>query len=79
MGFFLKTASTLQSGIISNLAYDNEELADTMHEFTNLVQSTPIPVVCFYELYRTDFGTRFGLPGLFQGLVCIRGGAYGSY
>lgn len=79
MGFFLKTTSIFQLGIVSNLAYDNEELAETMHEFSALVQSTPMPVVCFYELQKTKFGTRFGLPGLFQGLVCSRGGAHRSY
>ncbi len=79
MGLFLKTISVLQSGIVSNLAYDNEELVGIAHEFAELVQSTPIPVVCFYELGKTNFGTSCGLPRLFQGLVCSRGGARRSY
>ncbi|KFY98398.1 hypothetical protein V500_01689 [Pseudogymnoascus sp. VKM F-4518 (FW-2643)] len=69
MGLFLRMGLMLRSGIVGNLAYDDEELADTMHEFAKLAVTTPIPVVCFYELYRSDFGTRLGLPRLFQGMV----------
>ncbi|MCJ1312481.1 hypothetical protein MMC25_006155 [Agyrium rufum] len=58
---FRQVSRMLQPTTINNLTHDYEELTDTMHEFTSLVQNTPMSVVCFYEVLRTRFGTRFGI------------------
>lgn len=59
-------------GILRDLGYDDQTLRDKLQEFCRLQQSMSIPVCCFFELYETDYGRRFGLPGLFRGMVCTR-------
>ncbi|KAL7934294.1 peptidase C14 [Trichoderma chlorosporum] len=56
-------------GIIADLSYDNANLRDKMHTFGELVEKFNIPVHCFFELYKTDYGKRFGIPDVIKGMV----------
>jgi hypothetical protein len=56
-------------GIIKDLLCDMPTQQDKLQEFCLLEQSLSIPLCCFFELYRTDYGKRFGIPGLFKGMV----------
>jgi tetratricopeptide (TPR) repeat protein len=56
-------------GVIRDLVYDNDTLRDLLHEFCQIRDRYLIPACCFFELYETDYGKRFGLPGLFRGRV----------
>ncbi|EWG46519.1 hypothetical protein FVEG_06980 [Fusarium verticillioides 7600] len=56
-------------GVLEALGYDNQLLRDKLQEFCRLRESTSIPTCCFFEAYDTDYGRRFGLPGLFRGMV----------
>lgn len=58
-------------GVLEALGYDNQLLRDKLQEFCRLRESTSIPTCCFFEAYDTDYGRRFGLPGLFRGMVSI--------
>jgi len=55
-------------GIIKDLAPDNATLRDKLHEFCRLRDMKPI-TCCFFELYKTDYGRKFRIPGLFRGMV----------
>jgi hypothetical protein len=57
-------------GIVSDLAYDEPALLDKLHSFCRLRNKLLIPVSCFFELYETDYGKRFGLGGIAKGMVC---------
>jgi hypothetical protein len=57
-------------GIIKDLDYDNTTLADQLQEFCRLRDALSIPVCCFFELFKTDYGKRFGIPGMVRGMVC---------
>ena len=56
-------------GIIKDLSIDNPSLTDRLQEFCRLRDTMSIPACCFFELYKTDYGRRFGIPGLFGGMV----------
>ncbi|RKK62252.1 hypothetical protein BFJ66_g1057 [Fusarium oxysporum f. sp. cepae] len=56
-------------GVLEALGYDNQLLRDKLQEFCRLRESTSIPTCCFFEAYDTDYGRRFGVPGLFRGMV----------
>ncbi|KAH6893461.1 Alpha/Beta hydrolase protein [Thelonectria olida] len=64
-------------GILRDLTHDNQLLQDKLRQFCQLPWS--IPVCCFYEQHQTDYGSRFGYPGLIRGLVvpeesaCVQG------
>lgn len=56
-------------GIIKDLAFDNPTLRDRLQEFCQLRDKMSIPVCCFFEPYKTDYGRKYGIPGLFRGMV----------
>lgn len=64
-------------GLLRDLTHDSQLLRDKLREFSQLPWS--IPVCCFYEQHETDYGRRFGYPGLVRGLVvpeesaCVEG------
>ncbi len=58
-------------GILRDLAYDNAVLRDKLDAFCRLQKRTSMLACCFFELYSTDYGRRFGLPGWFRGMVSI--------
>lgn len=57
-------------GIIKDLVCDLPTQQDKLQEFCKLERSLSIPISCFFEKYRTDYGRKFRLPGLFKGMVC---------
>lgn len=71
-GFLSKTAATFRSAITSALVHNVDSPDDVIHEFTYLARSTPIQVICFYELYKSSIG-------LFHGLVRQRKFVHGMY
>ncbi len=56
-------------GILDELAFGNTTLRDKLHEFCQAQDLTSV-TRCFFELYKTDYGKRFKMPGAFQGMVC---------
>ncbi|KAH8896678.1 pfs domain-containing protein, partial [Thozetella sp. PMI_491] len=56
-------------GIIKKLDYDNDDLEDKLDYFCRLRNRLLIPIVCFYELYPTDYGRRGGLTGVLKGMM----------
>lgn len=58
-------------GILRDLIYNNDILKDRLHEFCLIRDRYSIPACCFFELYKTDYGRRFGLPGVLRGTVRI--------
>ncbi len=58
-------------GIITDLGPDSKPLADKVHAFSELRSRLNIPTTCFFELYNSDYGKKFGFAGLFQQRVCI--------
>jgi hypothetical protein len=59
-------------GIIKQLGYDEPALLDKLHDFYRLRNRLLTPVTCFYELFETDYGSRFPLGGLAKGMVCCQ-------
>ncbi|KAF6806712.1 pfs domain-containing protein [Colletotrichum plurivorum] len=57
-------------GITKELEFDGTEVRDKLHRFCRLCNRLSMPVSCFLELYETDYGQRFGLPGVMKGMVC---------
>lgn len=57
-------------GIVKDLVRDLPTQQDKLQDFCKLERSLSIPISCFFEKYRTDYGRKFGLPGLFKGMVC---------
>ncbi|KAI3343673.1 hypothetical protein F4824DRAFT_440720 [Ustulina deusta] len=53
-------------GIITDLGLDSKPLADKVHAFSELRSRLNIPTTCFFELYNSDYGKKFGFAGLFQ-------------
>lgn len=47
--------------ILKDLREDSETLSDMLHKFTCWLFRCTVPVVCFYELYETDYGKRWGI------------------
>lgn len=60
-------------GILQDLAYGNVNLRDRVQELCRLRDRTFLPTCCFFELRETDYGRRFGVPGLFRGMVGLLG------
>lgn len=56
-------------GIIADLGYDNATLRDEVHKFGDLVKKLNIFTYCFFEQFKTDYGKRFGVPGIIKGMV----------
>ncbi|WYZ35532.1 hypothetical protein EsH8_X_000179 [Colletotrichum jinshuiense] len=56
-------------GITKELGFDGLELQDRLHRFCRLRNTLSIPVSCFFELFETDCGSRFGLSGVAKGMV----------
>ncbi|KAI9698517.1 MAG: hypothetical protein M1836_004098 [Candelina mexicana] len=48
--------------LLKDLDMESDTLRDLVHYFTSIVGRHSIPVICFFELYETDFGRR--LPGV---------------
>ena len=59
------------AGIIRQLDYGNTNLRDTLIGFQRLSKETFMPSYCFYEKKRTDYGKKYGIPGLIRGMVCF--------
>lgn len=57
-------------GITEWLRFDGPELRDKLHRFCHLRNMLSLPISCFYELYETDYGRRFGISGVAKGMVC---------
>lgn len=60
-----------QRTIIRDLAFDNATLRDKLQEFCQLCKRLSMPTCCFFELYMTDYGKRFRVPGIFRGTVSM--------
>lgn len=58
-------------GILQDLKYDNQHLKDKLQKLCELQQSLRIPACFCFELYETDYGRRFRVPGLIRGMVCL--------
>lgn len=56
-------------GITKELGFDEPMLLDKLQKFCLLRNRLSTPVSCFFELYETDYGQRFGLPGMARGMV----------
>lgn len=56
-------------GITKELSFDEPILLDKLQKFCLLRNRLSTPVACFFELYETDYGQRFGLPGMARGMV----------
>ncbi|GKT92452.1 ankyrin domain protein [Colletotrichum tofieldiae] len=56
-------------GITKDLEFDGLELQDRLHRFCRLRNTLSTPVSCFFELYDTDYGRRFGLSGVAKGMI----------
>lgn len=56
-------------GIIADLGYDNATLRDGIQEFGVLMKKLNISTYCFFEQFKTDYGKRFGVPGIIKGMV----------
>lgn len=57
------------TGILDDLKEGAPRLQDVLHEFCLINNTLRIPIMCFFELYETDYGNRFGIPGVAKGLV----------
>jgi hypothetical protein len=58
-------------GIIEELKFDGEIAQDVLHNFCCLRNRLFIPVSCFYELYKTDYGKKIGITGLVRDMVSL--------
>jgi hypothetical protein len=56
-------------GIIADLGYDNSTLRDEIDKFGALVKKLNMSTYCFFEQFKTDYGKRFGVPGIIKGMV----------
>jgi hypothetical protein len=60
-------------GITKDLGCNNTTLADQLQEFCRLRYAMSIPVCCFFELLKTNYGRRFGVPLMVRGMLCTQG------
>lgn len=67
---FMVLANSHQ-GIIRDLVYGSDTLRDQLDALCQLINTLSIPTCCFFELYATDYGIRFGCPGYIKGMVCL--------
>lgn len=56
-------------GIIRDLVYGSDTLKDQLEALCRLEKALSMRSCCFFELYKTDYGKRFGLPGCIKGMV----------
>jgi hypothetical protein len=56
-------------GILDDLKFDSPKLRDLLREFSIIANRLQIVIYCFFELFDTDFGQRFQIPGLITGMV----------
>ncbi|KAI6080516.1 hypothetical protein F4821DRAFT_55383 [Hypoxylon rubiginosum] len=66
---WLMTLAGSHDGIIRELEQDNKHITDKVHAFSQLRNKMDLPICCFIELYNSDYGKRFGIPGLVRGMV----------
>ena len=52
------------NGILKDLRDDSEALGDMLESFTRWLFLEWVPVVCFYELYPTNYAARLRIPAL---------------
>ncbi|KAK0710931.1 hypothetical protein B0H67DRAFT_583780 [Lasiosphaeris hirsuta] len=64
----LMSLSGSHRGIIDELELNNPTLVSKIDEFCQL-PDMPGVTRCFFELYETDYGRRFRVPGLVSGMV----------
>lgn len=55
--------SPAEKDLLDVLREDSVALYDLVHHFTAIVGRRSIPVKCFFEVYKTDFGRRIPWPG----------------
>jgi hypothetical protein len=53
------------NGILKDLRDDSEALSDMLESFTRWLFLEWVPVICFYELYSTNYAERLRIPGLY--------------
>jgi hypothetical protein len=46
-------------------------MTDKLHSFCRLRERVLIPTSCFRELYATDYGRKFYMPGFIKGMARI--------
>ncbi|KAF3059497.1 Kinesin light chain [Daldinia childiae] len=56
-------------GIIRDLGYDNCTLRDKVNDLCKLRDKLRLPAYCFFEEFKTDYGKKFGVPGLVKVMV----------
>ena len=54
--------------ILKDLCKDSETLTDLLYDFTLWLFRESVRTVCFFELYETDYGKRYGFT--WKELVC---------
>ncbi|KAF2148017.1 hypothetical protein K461DRAFT_248275 [Myriangium duriaei CBS 260.36] len=54
---------------VRDLTFDNAEVWDKVHELCQLQTRTGFRTFCFFELYQTDYGKKFGVRGIFERMV----------
>jgi hypothetical protein len=47
---------------MKHLKEESETLRDLLYNFTLWLFRDSVPVVCFFELERTDYGAKYGIP-----------------
>ncbi|CCF40392.1 pfs domain-containing protein [Colletotrichum higginsianum] len=56
-------------GVTKELGFDGPELRDRLHRFCRLRNRLSMPVSCFFELFETDYGQRFGIRRVVKGTI----------
>ena len=59
------------AGIIQQLDYGDTSLCDTLIGFQRFSRETFMSTYCFYKKKSTDYGKKYGIPGLIRGMVCF--------
>ncbi|KAF6824006.1 ankyrin domain protein, partial [Colletotrichum plurivorum] len=61
-------------GIVRNLAYDDENLMDMLHQFCRMRNTLSIATSCFFEIYESDYLKKMlsmGGPGRGRVYICL--------
>lgn len=66
---WLLTPFHSDTGIIQDLGYDSPALKDKIASLYDREDGLSVPTRCFFERDSTDYGRRYGLPGLVKGKV----------
>ncbi|KAH7120138.1 hypothetical protein B0J13DRAFT_568367 [Dactylonectria estremocensis] len=71
----------IQDQSLRTMAQDNEELTNTVHDFTRRLKTcqSPPEVFCFYEEKETKIGAIVGLQGISEFMVGQRSGSLNGY